>query len=66
MFAEINPKDAKRIGIVNGKDVWVHTPEGGPRCAARGRRRDHCGNFKEQVLKHGCMVGIACQPHKHH
>ena len=28
MFAEINTEDASRIGIANGKDVWVHTPEG--------------------------------------
>jgi formate dehydrogenase major subunit len=28
MFAEINPQDARGLGIANGKDVWVHTPEG--------------------------------------
>jgi formate dehydrogenase major subunit len=28
MFAEINTEDAQRLGIGNGKDVWVHTPEG--------------------------------------
>ena len=28
MFAEINTEDARRLGIQNGKPVWVHTPEG--------------------------------------
>jgi formate dehydrogenase major subunit len=28
MFAEINPEDAKRLGISNGKQVWIATPEG--------------------------------------
>lgn len=29
MFAEINPRDARRKGIGNGDPVWVHSPNGG-------------------------------------
>ena len=28
MFVEINPFDANNAGIEDGRDVWVHTPEG--------------------------------------
>jgi formate dehydrogenase major subunit len=28
MFAEINTEDAKRLGVANGKNVWIYTPEG--------------------------------------
>ena len=29
MFIEINPRDANDLGVRDGKDVWVHGPEGG-------------------------------------
>ncbi len=29
MFAEINPRDANDLGIKEGGDVWIHSPEGG-------------------------------------
>ena len=29
MFCEINPRDANNIGVREGGDVWVHSPEGG-------------------------------------
>jgi formate dehydrogenase major subunit len=29
MFCEINPRDANNIGVKEGGDVWVHSPEGG-------------------------------------
>lgn len=29
MFVEINPTDANNIGIKDGQDVWVESPEGG-------------------------------------
>ncbi len=29
MFCEINPRDANNMGIRNGADMWVHSPEGG-------------------------------------
>jgi formate dehydrogenase major subunit len=28
MFAEINNEDAQKLGIAEGKRVWIHTPEG--------------------------------------
>jgi formate dehydrogenase major subunit len=28
MFAEVNPADAQKAGIVDGGDLWVKTPEG--------------------------------------
>ncbi len=28
MFAEINQEDAKRLGVNNGKFIWLHTPDG--------------------------------------
>ena len=28
MFAEINPQDAARIGIADGSNIWISTPEG--------------------------------------
>jgi formate dehydrogenase major subunit len=40
MFIEINPEDAERLGVADGKDVWVHTPEGARlRVAAQVTRR---------------------------
>ena len=29
MFCEINPRDANNLGIREGGDIWVHSPEGG-------------------------------------
>jgi len=29
MFCEVNPADAGRLGIKDGADMWVHSPEGG-------------------------------------
>ena len=29
MFAEINPVDANNLGIRDGGDIWIHSPEGG-------------------------------------
>jgi formate dehydrogenase major subunit len=29
MFCEINPRDANNIGVKEGGQVWVHSPEGG-------------------------------------
>jgi len=29
MFAEINPFDANNIGVKDGSDIWIHSPEGG-------------------------------------
>ncbi|MBT4487619.1 MAG: formate dehydrogenase subunit alpha [Rhodospirillaceae bacterium] len=29
MFCEINPRDANNLGIKEGGDIWVHSPEGG-------------------------------------
>jgi len=29
MFAEINPVDANNIGVRDGGDIWIHSPEGG-------------------------------------
>ncbi|MCP5366163.1 MAG: formate dehydrogenase subunit alpha [Hyphomicrobiales bacterium] len=29
MFCEINPRDANNLGVRDGGDVWVHSPEGG-------------------------------------
>jgi len=29
MFCEINPRDANNLGVRDGADVWVHSPEGG-------------------------------------
>ncbi|MFQ5618849.1 MAG: formate dehydrogenase subunit alpha [Rhodospirillales bacterium] len=29
MFAEINPRDANDLGIRDGADIWIHSPEGG-------------------------------------
>ena len=29
MFVEVNPRDANNIGIRDGAQVWVHSPEGG-------------------------------------
>ena len=29
MFCEINPRDANDLGIREGGDIWVHSPEGG-------------------------------------
>jgi len=29
MFCELNPRDANNIGVKDGQDVWVHSPEGG-------------------------------------
>jgi len=29
MFAEINPRDANNLGIRDGNDIWIHSPEGG-------------------------------------
>ena len=29
MFAEINPRDANDMGIRDGSDIWIHSPEGG-------------------------------------
>ncbi len=29
MFVEVNPRDANDIGIRDGQQVWVHSPEGG-------------------------------------
>ncbi len=29
MFAEINPRDANNLGIRDGQDIWIHSPEGG-------------------------------------
>jgi formate dehydrogenase major subunit len=29
MFAEINPRDAERLGIRDGTQIWVYGPEGG-------------------------------------
>ena len=28
MFAEVNTDDARRLGISNGKNIWLHTPDG--------------------------------------
>jgi len=28
MFAEINGEDAQRLGIRNGENIWLHTPDG--------------------------------------
>jgi formate dehydrogenase major subunit len=40
MFAEINPVDARRIGVEDGRQVWVHSPEGSRiRVAAMVTRR---------------------------
>ena len=29
MFCEVNPADANNVGIRDGQDMWVHSPEGG-------------------------------------
>ncbi len=29
MFAEINPRDANNLGIREGSDIWIYSPEGG-------------------------------------
>ncbi len=29
MFVEINPRDANNLGVRDGKDVWLESPEGG-------------------------------------
>jgi len=29
MFCELNPRDANNIGVKDGQQVWVHSPEGG-------------------------------------
>ena len=29
MFAEINPRDANNIGVQDGDDIWIYSPEGG-------------------------------------
>ena len=29
MFCEINPRDANNVGIKDGQQMWVHSPEGG-------------------------------------
>lgn len=29
MFCEVNPIDANNVGIKDGQDMWVHSPEGG-------------------------------------
>ena len=29
MFAEVNPADAGKLGVKDGSNIWVHSPEGG-------------------------------------
>ena len=29
MFCEVNPRDANNVGIRDGADMWLHSPEGG-------------------------------------
>ncbi len=43
MFAEINPKDAERLGIKEGADVWVYGAENGSKAKVRALVTERIG-----------------------
>ena len=43
MFVEINPDDADRLGVKDGRYVWVYGPENGGKVKVRAQVTDRVG-----------------------
>ena len=72
MFCEINPADAGKLGVKDGANIWVHSPEGGKVLVKahgdRARRRRRCLHavpLRRPLAGQGPAVEISERPRPH-